>query len=674
MNKTARIVLTAACILGAVVSFFFVLEGHKYVIGEGWAPIHVNIEIDRKYARNVTLFLPQQREMHVPLQTAEFQADGETSEKIIMHKRLTTHGFYRGVSIRIPEAEASQTLAAIDNISIFIGNKLFYFSSSDIQEWLKRGGDKENGHVVLPVPGLRYTPSLVIKNWTNYYGDFNLALMGIFDFLFHPARYALTYFFILCMIYIYKNYVSSVYRSLRGKNWIQPALFVIIILTGFALRINGFLRTSGWLDELYSSVVSSPRLPFLQTFSDPGNPPLYYMLLRLAFTLFGWSEPVGKMVSVVLGTLTIVSVYVMTLRSGSKKAALLAALFMALSMYAVGFSQEMRSNIMRMFLVPLCAAFFLDLQKRASPENMVLYCLSCICLANTHYFGVIFIMANFIYYFCCFFASKKRDRKNAALFVCANVIAALSFLPFFIITALRGALADMEFNSSIKPPGIPEFTLMFVVIVFFIAGILLWKRKTLQTLTGEKASRFIMYLFSVSALVFLISQAFSVYRPIFKPDYFLSIVYPPGIALSALFVLAVSKIKYVHAKYLARFCAFLFCVSYYQGVRGGADNGAFKECTAYIARDSSAHPSLKSATFDGKAHGNYSGYPEYYGYGALPVYSAEGGFDVLYLPHIPFGIHEDIKYNDMARYGIDYANLLKIHVNDDTVVYKKYLR
>ena len=405
--------------------------------------------------------------MHVPLQTAEFQADGETSEKIIMHKRLTTHGFYRGVSIRIPEAEASQTLAAIDNISIFIGNKLFYFSSSDIQEWLKRGGDKENGHVVLPVPGLRYTPSLVIKNWTNYYGDFNLAIMGIFDFLFHPARYALTYFFILCMIYIYKNYVSSVYRSLRGKNWIQPALFVIIILTGFALRINGFLRTSGWLDELYSSVVSSPRLPFLQTFSDPGNPPLYYMLLRLAFTLFGWSEPVGKMVSVVLGTLTIVSVYVMTLRSGSKKAALLAALFMALSMYAVGFSQEMRSNIMRMFLVPLCAAFFLDLQKRASPENMVLYCLSCICLANTHYFGVIFIMANFIYYFCCFFVSKKRDRNNAALFVCANVIAALSFLPFFIITALRGALADMEFNSSIKPPGIPVFILMFVVIVFF---------------------------------------------------------------------------------------------------------------------------------------------------------------------------------------------------------------
>jgi 4-amino-4-deoxy-L-arabinose transferase-like glycosyltransferase len=364
----------------------------------------------------------------------------------------------------------------------------------------------------------------------------------------------------------------------------------------------------------------------------------------------------------------------MTLRSGSKKAALLAALFMALSMYAIGFSQEMRSNMLRMFLVPLCAAFFLDFQQRPSPANMILYCLSCICLANTHYFGVIFIAANFIHYFYCFFTAKKTDVKSAVLFVCANVIAALSFLPFFLITALHGALVNTGFNSSIKTPGIPEITLAFVVIVFFIAGIFLWKKKKPQALVEEKASRFTVYLFSVSALVFVLSQAFSLYRPIFKPEYFLSIVYPPGIALSAIFVLAVSKINHVHAKCLAGFCAFLFCVSYYQGIRGDPENGAFKECNEYIARDSAAHPGLKSATFGGTVYGNYSGYPEYYGYNALPVYSAENGFDVLYLPHVPSDIHEDRKKVTMIQHGIDYSNLLKIHVNDETVVYKKYLK
>ncbi|MDR2795565.1 MAG: glycosyltransferase family 39 protein [Spirochaetaceae bacterium] len=674
MNKITRIAFTAACVLGALVSFFFVLEGHKYVIGEGWAPIHVNIEVDRKFARNVTLFLPQQKELHIPLQTAEFRADGETSEKIIMHTRLTTHGFYRGISLRILNTEAALTLAAIDNISIFIGNKLFYFSSSDIQSWQAESENSENTYLVFPIPGLRYTPSLVIKNWTNYYGDFNLAIMGIFDFLFHPGRYALAYFFIICLLCLYKKYVNAAYRSLRGKSWTRPALFALVILAGFALRVNGFLRASGWLDELYSSVASSPRLPFLRTFSDPGNPPLYYMLLRLAFTLFGWSEPVGKMVSVILGTFSIIAVYVMTLRSGSKKAALLAALFMAVSMYSIGFSREMRSNILRMFLVPLSAAFFLDFQKRPSPANTILYSLSCICLANTHYFGVIFIAANFIYYFCCFFAARKICVRNAVLFVCANAAVALSFLPFFLVTALGQALTDTGFNSSIKAPGVVEFTLLFVIFIFFIAGIFLWKKKTLQALIGENASKFAVYLFSVSALVFTLSQIFSMYRPIFKVDYFLSIVYPLGIVLSALFVLAVSKINYVHARCLAGFCAFLFCVSYYQGMLGGIDNGAFKECTDYIARDSAAHPGMKSATFDGTAHGNYSGYPEYYGHDALPVYSAEGGFDVLYLPHIPFGIHEDVKYNDMTHRGIDYANLLKIHVNDEIVVYKKYLK
>jgi hypothetical protein len=144
--------------------------------------------------------------------------------------------------------------------------------------------------------------------------------------------------------------------------------------------------------------------------------------------------------------------------------------------------------------------------------------------------------------------------------------------------------------------------------------------------------------------------------------------------LSALFVLAVSKINHAHAKCIAGVCAFLFCASYYQGIRGGIDHGSFKECIDYIAQDAAAHPNLKSSGFNGKASGNYSGYPEYYGHEALPVYSAEGDFDVLYLPHIPFGVHDDIKNNDMARNGIDYSNLLKIHVDDETVVYKKYLR
>ncbi|MDR1904568.1 MAG: hypothetical protein LBQ88_20075, partial [Treponema sp.] len=304
MNKITRIVLTAACILGGLISFLHIMEGYKYVIGEIWAPVHVNIEIDQKFAHNLSLFLPQQKELYWLSPTTDFDADTRT---IIMYRQLTTHGFYRGISIRAPEREAAETMAGIDNVSIFIGNKLFYFAASDIQAWKP---STENGYTFFAVPGLHYTPSLAIKNWTNYYGDFNLLLMGFCDFLLRPVRYAPAYFFLACLLYLYRKRLYAAYQALYKKNGTWLVLFVLVVLFGFAMRINGYVRHSGWSDELYAATVAgNPNMPLIQTFTDSGNPPFYFMILRAWFMLFGWSEEAGTALSVLFGTGAIISLY-----------------------------------------------------------------------------------------------------------------------------------------------------------------------------------------------------------------------------------------------------------------------------------------------------------------------------------------------------------------------------
>jgi hypothetical protein len=278
MNKFLRFGFIIACILGAGIAFSYILEGYKYVIGEVWAPVHINIEIDKDHAREVSLFLPQQQELYWLTPTTDY---GKDTQNIVMYVQLTIRGFYRGISIRVPEKDPLQTMAAIDNISVFIGNKLFYFPASVIKDWK---GTEEAGYVFFPLPGLHYTPSLLIKNWTNYYGDFNLALLGICNFLFYPARYAPVCFFIICLLYLYRKHLRNMYQRLRESegNLKYAVLLLLVVLFGFVLRINGYTRHSGWSDELYSATrAGNPNLPFIQTFSDPGNPPALYLFWHI---------------------------------------------------------------------------------------------------------------------------------------------------------------------------------------------------------------------------------------------------------------------------------------------------------------------------------------------------------------------------------------------------------
>jgi hypothetical protein len=58
----------------------------------------------------------------------------------------------------------------------------------------------------------------------------------------------------------------------------------------------------------------------------------------------------------------------------------------------------------------------------------------------------------------------------------------------------------------------------------------------------------------------------------------------------------------------------------------------------------------------------------------MPRYSPEGRFDVLYVFNNIFIMHEPDMYEELLRHNLDDKNILKIRVNDETVIFKKYLR
>jgi uncharacterized membrane protein len=669
VNKALKLLLIAVCVVGAALSFLFFAEREKNAIGENYADCYFNIEIDKAYVSNVKIISgPPQDEIYVLSSTD----DSQDLSKTVVYVKIPITGFLKECSLLIPENEVKATLAAIDNVSIFVGNKLFYFSHADIQKLPIKIKD---GYAICLLPNVHYAWSILAKDVINSYGDINLAIISAAAFFIYPARFAVTWFFLLILLFLFRRSIANAYCTAKKHSTICAAILLcVIIFAGFLLRINGYVRHSGWLDEIYTANASSPIFPFLRTFSDPGNPPFYFIVLRLFFSLFGWSEETGRLFSVIIGTLVIPALYLLVKPFFGKKAALLAALFMAFSTYAIGYSQEMRSNILRFFLVTISAFCFLNFLKKQSCKNLFLYIVVSICLVNTHYFGILFVTVNFLFYFVYTIYNKTILVKNTIIFITANIITALSFVPFFVITALRNALLDTGFNSGIAKPNIFDITIAIIIIllaaIFCFYKEKIYKTTTRRTNYNAMQNVYVVYLFFVIGGVFLMAFIFSFIRSIYKFEYYLSIVYPLALVIAALFISFLSRQK--HGVYLALFAGYACLLACYQSIPGGA-SGAFKECTDYIAADSTAHPDKKAVTFDSTTHGNFSFYMAYYGHKDLAVYSPDTNADVLYLPNVYSMIESRMSAALLAN-GLDEKNVLKIRVSDDRVILKKPLK
>ena len=93
---------------------------------------------------------------------------------------------------------------------------------------------------------------------------------------------------------------------------------IYFILTSVAFLVRYFLLEGreSWHDEWHSIYVSDPNINFSDTmkrfYGDKGDttlteyyPPLYLFILKYIFLIFGYSDHIGRLLSVVAGTLII---------------------------------------------------------------------------------------------------------------------------------------------------------------------------------------------------------------------------------------------------------------------------------------------------------------------------------------------------------------------------------
>jgi 4-amino-4-deoxy-L-arabinose transferase-like glycosyltransferase len=185
--------------------------------------------------------------------------------------------------------------------------------------------------------------------------------------------------------------ISSEVRSSLPR-WVWPA---VILLLALALRIFHLRNESVSGDEAFSITLTRDPLGVMmhRLVLDLVHPPLHYLALRGWLATFGFGLFQARVLSVILGALTVVLLYLLAKYLFDSRTALLAALLMAVSQLAIMFSQEARPYALMHLLALVSTYLFL----RACGEQRALYwwefVVAGVVMLYTDYFGVYLIAA-----------------------------------------------------------------------------------------------------------------------------------------------------------------------------------------------------------------------------------------------------------------------------------------
>ena len=123
----------------------------------------------------------------------------------------------------------------------------------------------------------------------------------------------------------------------------ETRLLLVFLLLAIALRLLRLGFQPLWWDEGYSVwFATQPLAQMLALTAQDIHPPLYYALLHGWTLLLGTSPAVLRLLSVVVGTLTIPFIYLAARRMLARRAALLATLLLTINPLHVYYSQEVR--------------------------------------------------------------------------------------------------------------------------------------------------------------------------------------------------------------------------------------------------------------------------------------------------------------------------------------------
>ncbi len=214
----------------------------------------------------------------------------------------------------------------------------------------------------------------------------------------------------------------------------ENILLFIIVLLGLGLRLYRLPEQAIWFDEWtnYKALIENSNLyTFMSTFllisPEQASAPAFYCCFYWSACLLGVAPTALRLFPVALGTCSIYLIYLLGCKISNRKAALVAALLLALSPQHIWYSQELRPYAFLVFVVLLSTLFLVNLNRSTSVRCYTAYIAVNVILVFTHIFAFIALAAQGIYLFLAH--GLKYSLKWGAihgLFVVAIVVVGLT--------------------------------------------------------------------------------------------------------------------------------------------------------------------------------------------------------------------------------------------------------
>ena len=154
------------------------------------------------------------------------------------------------------------------------------------------------------------------------------------------------------------------------------------------------------------------------------SPPLYYLIAWPWSKLFGTGEVSCRSLSALFGTLTVPAAYLAAREFASRRAGVIAALFVALNPLLIWYSQEARSYALFVLFSAWGLYFFARALRDPTPRNLGLWAGTSALALCSHYFAVFPVAAEGLW-----LIAAIPNRRRAIIAVVGTATVGLALLP-----------------------------------------------------------------------------------------------------------------------------------------------------------------------------------------------------------------------------------------------------
>jgi len=221
------------------------------------------------------------------------------------------------------------------------------------------------------------------------------------------------------------------FKHINYVNWI---LLAIVLILGFFIRIFNLGSESLWFDEAHTFYIASSGFKeMLSIITNDVHPPFYFILVNVWIKLFGDSEFLLRLPSVIFAVLSIIFIYKLGNLIFDREVGIISSLLLSFSLFNITYSQEARTYSLLCLLVSVSYYYFYAVLNVVNRKNIFLYLISSLLLIYSHYFGVFILISQNLFFISIYLFSNKRAQLNLKQWFMYQIILLISFLPWLIV-------------------------------------------------------------------------------------------------------------------------------------------------------------------------------------------------------------------------------------------------